>query len=102
MQITLSPMRRDDTLTLHRKGNVLTVNGMALDLTALPDGATLPRAAVGCDWLAGDITRTDGVLHLTLILPHGADAGPDLLFPAPLRLTGDGPVVLPTTAKDAS
>ena len=48
-----------------------------------------------CDGLAGDVTRSGGQLYLTLILPHGADAPPETLFPAALTLTGDGPVVLP-------
>ena len=96
MQITLTPQRRDDTLTLVRSGDVLTINGEAFDFTAIPEGGTLPRDAVACDWLAGDVTRSGGVLHLTLVLPHGADAPQATLFPAPLTLTGDGPVVLPT------
>ena len=95
MQITLTPQRRDDTLTLVRSGDVLTINGEAFDFTAIPEGGTLPRDAVACDWLAGDVTRSGGVLHLTLILPHGADAPPETLFPAALTLTGDGPVTLP-------
>ena len=96
MQITLTPQRRDDTLTLMRSGDVLTINGEAFDFAAIPEGGTLPRDAVACDWLAGDVTRSGGVLHLTLILPHGADAPHETLFPAALTLTGDGPVVLPT------
>lgn len=97
MQITLSPMRRDDRLTLARKGDVLTVNGDDLDFGPLPEGAVLPAAATGCDWIVGDVTRTGGVLHLTLILPHGGNAPYETLFPAPLTLTGDGPVDLPPT-----
>ena len=96
MQITLTPQRRDDTLTLTRSGDVLTINGEAFDFAAIPEGGTLPRDAVACDWLASDITRQAGVLHLTLILPHGADAPQATLFPAPITLTGDGPGVLPT------
>ncbi len=42
MHITLSPMRRDGTLTLHRAGDVLTING-AFDFSGIGDGATLPR-----------------------------------------------------------
>ena len=95
MQITLTPQRRDDTLTLTRSGDVLTINGEAFDFTAIPEGCTLPRDAVACDWLAGNVTRSGGVLHLTLILPHGADAPQATLFPAALTLTGDGPVALP-------
>ena len=96
MQITLTPQRRADTLTLMRSGDVLTINGDAFDFAAIPEGGTLPRDAVACDWLAGDVTRSGGVLHLTLILPHGADAPQATLFPAPITLTGDGPVTLPT------
>jgi hypothetical protein len=55
----------------------------------------LPRAAVTCAWLASDIERIDGALHLTLILPHGANAPRDTLFPTPLHLATDGPVDLP-------
>jgi len=95
MQITLTPQRRDDRLSLVRSGDVLTINGEAFDFAALPEGGTLPRDAVACDWLASDVTRTEGVLHLTLILPHGVDAPQATLFPAALTLTGDGPVALP-------
>ncbi|MDT8856420.1 hypothetical protein RNZ50_15610 [Paracoccaceae bacterium Fryx2] len=95
MHITLTPCRHDATLTLHRAGDTLTINGEAFDLAGIPEGATLPRAAVACAWLGSDITRTGGVLHLTLILPHGADAPHATRFPAPLLLTEDGPVALP-------
>jgi len=95
MRITLSPVRLDTPLTLQRAGDVLTINGETFDFSTLPEGASLPASAVACALLAGDVTRQDGVLHLTLVLPHGAAAPPETLFPAPLILTGDGPVVLP-------
>jgi hypothetical protein len=44
MHITLTPMRHDATLTLHRAGEVLTINGDPLDLSVIPEGATLPGA----------------------------------------------------------
>lgn len=95
MHISLTPMRRDDPLMLERHGDTLTINGEAFDLSVIPEGATLPRAAVACAWLASDITRIGGALHLTLILPHGPLAGPETLFPAALVPAGDGPVALP-------
>ena len=95
MQITLTPQRRDDHLSLVRSGDVLTINGEAFDFAAIPEGCTLPRDAVACDWLASDIPRIGGQLYLTLILPHGADAPQATLSPAALTLTGDGPVALP-------
>lgn len=94
MIITLSPVRSDASLALHRAGGVISIDGLAFDLSALPEGATLPRAAVGCPALAGDITRADGVLYLTLTLPHGPDAPEAALFPDPVE-AASGPVDLP-------
>jgi hypothetical protein len=102
MIITLSPFRAETPLTLHRAGDTLTMNGEAFDLSGIPEGATLPRAAVDCDWLASDIIRVDGVLHLTLLLPHGADAPEETRFAAPITLLADGAVTLPRfDAQDA-
>lgn len=95
MKISLIPQRRDSALELRRCGDLLTLNGEDFDLSAIPDKATLPRAAVDCAWLASDIARIDGVLQLALFLPHGPEAPAQTLFPAPLSLTVDGPVVLP-------
>lgn len=95
MHITLSPVRSDTPLHLERHGDTLVFNGERLDLAPIPEGATLPAAATGCPWIAGDVTRDKGALHLTLVLPHGADAPPETLFPAPVVLIGDGPVALP-------
>ena len=60
MQISFSPMRRDDRPELSVAGDVLTVNGEDFDFSGVPDGATLPRGAVACDWLASDVERTGG------------------------------------------
>ena len=95
MQLTFSPIRSDASLTLSRTGDMLCVNGVALDFAALPEGATLPSAAVDSPWIIGDVTRLDGVLHIALLLPHGADMSDDIRFPAPIALSGDGPVTLP-------
>jgi len=35
------------------------------------------------------------VLHLSLIVPFGSSAPPQTINPAPLTLTGNGPVTLP-------
>lgn len=100
MHITLSPVRSDTPLSLERQGDRLVFNGDPLDLSPIPEGATLPAAATGCPWIVGEVTRMAGVLHLTLVLPHGPDAPPETLFPAPLLLSQDGPVALPPHAKE--
>lgn len=96
MRLTLSPVRMDETLEAIVAGDVLTLNGEALDFGPLPAGATLPCAAIENPWIAGDVTRdAAGVLTVPLILPHGANAPHDTLFPEPIE-AGDGPVDLPT------
>src|SRR6056297_3952892 len=95
MKLILSPTRMDEALTMTRTGDVLTLNGEALDFGPLPEGATLPKEAIDSQWIAGDVTREDGVLTVPVILPHGANAPEATRFPEPITLTGDGPVSLP-------
>ena len=95
MKITLSPMRLNTLLNLERAGDVLILNGETVDFTDLPEGATLPREAVDCEWLVSDVERIDGALHLTLRLPHGPNAPHETRFPAPVIDPPDGPVALP-------
>jgi len=95
MKITLSPQRRDDNLQVIKSGDTLTINGTAYDFSVVPDGATLPRAAVDCPWLASDVERIDGVLHLTLLLPNSATASEAARFPQPIITPADGELELP-------
>lgn len=96
MQIQFSPVRSDRLLTVSRAGDTLTINDEAFDFSGIPDGATLPRDAVACEWLASDVERDGGELRLTLVLPHGPAAPEATLFPMQVTLSGDGPVELPT------
>jgi hypothetical protein len=102
VKITLIPQRRDEVLTLVKTGDVLSFNGESFDFSGVPDGATLPRRAVNCGWLASDIERKDGCLHLAVILPHGAGASEDLLFPAAIEIEEDGLIHLPTETEEVS
>lgn len=95
MRISFSPVRRDDTLTVSKSGDVLTVNGTVLDFSGLPDGATLPFGSIDCEWIAGDVERVDGEIQVTLILPHGAEPSPSVAFPEPITVTADGPIEVP-------
>ena len=94
--ITLSPIRSDAVLEVSRTGEVLVVNGLRLDCTDLPEGDRIAADAAGCEALVSDILAQAGALHLTLLLPHGPEAGEAALFPAPLVLAEDGPARLPT------
>jgi hypothetical protein len=79
--ITLSPQRRDDTLTVIKSGDTLIINGVEYDFSPLLDGATLPAEAIGCPWIVGPVERIGGELHITLRLPLGANASHAARFP---------------------
>lgn len=93
MIITLSPIRMDATLDARREGAALILNGERLDFAGLAEGRQ--EAGHASPWIAGPVLRSDGRLHLVLILPHGPDAPPEVLFPAALIDPPDGPLVLP-------
>jgi len=100
MRISFSPQRRDDALTLARSGDTLVVNGDAVDLSVVPDGATLPADAIDSDWIVGKVERIGGVLHLTLILPHGPNPSQAVAFPEPISVTNNGPVAVPYNTEE--
>ena len=95
MKLIFSPQRRDDVLTISKSGDALTVNGTVYDFSPLADGATLPREAIDCEWICGDVSRVDGELVIPVLLPHGPDASEAVRFPEPLTVTSNGEVVLP-------
>ncbi|MEQ9260226.1 MAG: hypothetical protein RIG84_14155 [Roseovarius sp.] len=96
MNITFHPSRKDVELAVSKAGDTLTINGESFDFSGIPSGATLPREAIACDWIAGPVERDDaGVLTVPLILPHGANAPKATRFPADLANVADGPVPLP-------
>ena len=73
----------------------MTLNAGELDFSQLPEGATLPQSAINSPWIADDVRRIDGVLHVPLLLPLGPDASEAARFPVPIIVTQDGPVELP-------
>ncbi len=94
MIIKLSPVRSDVSLSVSKSSDTLEVNGVALDFSRLPDGATLPAEAVGCEFVIAPVERINGGLVLTLMLPHAADAPQGARFPVDLY-PADGQVQLP-------
>ena len=102
MKIFLSPQRRDDTLSVVRRGDLLVVNDEPFDFSAVGEGDILPRSAIESEWFAGDVTRVNGELELTLILPNPANFSQAQAFPAPITVTKNGPVVLPGPLVDVT
>ncbi|CAI8968644.1 tail fiber assembly protein [Pseudomonas soli] len=95
MIIKLSPVRSDEHLVVSRLGDMLTINNVALDFSRLPDGASLPVAAVGSPWVLDPVERHGGKLIVTLRLPHAADAPEAARFPADIIDPAEGAIELP-------
>lgn len=93
--LNYSPQRRDNTLTIIKAGDILTINGTVYDFSQLPNGATLPREAIDCEFIVSDVNRVNGEIELTILLPHGANASHAARFPEPIVMTTNGQVVLP-------
>ncbi|MGR3574005.1 MAG: hypothetical protein ACU0CF_04620 [Sagittula sp.] len=91
MNITFTPQRRDDALTLEVDGDTLTINGEAFDFSGVPNGATLPREAIACVLISGPVERDgSGVLTVPVLLPIGPGAPEAARFPAPMTDVPDG------------
>lgn len=105
MKIKLSPVQIDEQLIASVSGDTITVNGVTLDFSPLPEGASLPSSAIDNPWIIndplsddGDIYRENGEIHLTLRLPFGSTAPHATRFPTaydvPMTVV-DGQVPLP-------
>jgi hypothetical protein len=93
MIIKFSPIRRDDVLEVYKNGDKLTINGQEFDFTQLPEGATLPNDAIDCEWIVSDVSRINGKLELTILLPHEKDAPYEKRFPEPIVNPENGRIV---------
>ncbi|PYG33130.1 hypothetical protein [Pelagimonas varians] len=95
MKISFSPVRSDTRQEIVRSGDSLLIDGLALDFGPVSNGDVLPGDAIPTDQIIGDATRIDGALHLTLALPHGANAPSETLFPVTISMDSDGPIPMP-------
>lgn len=101
MIINLSPSRSDSRISVSVNGDTISINEEPFDFSPLQDGDTLPQKAIDSPWFAGDVKRVDGVLHVTLMFPHGPYAGEAARFPVPITVIQDGPVQLPDSGHEA-
>ena len=95
MNITLTPQIRADSLTISKSGDTLTINGDVFDFAFIGEGDVLPFDAVDCPLLVSDVTRTNGEITLTLVLPISPNASDAAKFPAPIINAPDGAIEVP-------
>lgn len=83
-------------------GDVITINGEAIDLSGIPGGYRLPGSAVGNKFFVETeyVERIQGELHFTLRLPVFWDSPEEYRNPAePIILDArSGPVKFPDTS----
>lgn len=94
MKINLSPSRTDQQLTASVGGDVVTLNGQALDFGPIEEGEIWMSDVFDCIWFIY-ATRVDGQIEVTILLPYGPGAPYETRFPSPIYVTEDGPLDLP-------
>lgn len=95
MIIGLSPYRCDTgPIVASVTGDIITVDGIEYDLSKISEGDILPAGATP-DCFTGSITRINGVINLTLRLPHGSNAPDSTIFPLSPITVESGDVPLP-------
>lgn len=96
MTLNLIPVvTMDKLLSVHRKGELLYFNETFIDLSVIPEGATLQADGIGSPWISGDIIRTAQGLELFVKLPISPDAPQQARFPKAITNPADGNVHLP-------
>lgn len=102
MKIKLSPVYFDaQPMSVFTQGDSLVINGLTLDFSQLPEGATLPAQATSCPWLISPIERVGGELVVTLLLPIPENASQAARFPSDIVSTGSGRISLPIPDAEA-
>ena len=92
MLITLVPVRADETLTLERAGEMLVINGEAVDLGEIADVET--EEPMPHRFIVGPVTRQGTDLAVSVLYPYGEDRRATPPQARQLRVTEDGPVDL--------
>lgn len=101
MKIKLFPFLTKAPLAASIIGDVITINGEAIDLSGIPEGFRLPGSAVGNKHFVSTeyVECIDGTLHFTLFLPVDWESPEHLRNPeTPIILdVTDGEVPFPDT-----
>lgn len=93
MNITLTPMRTDASLTLEKLGDSLIINGEEFDFSPLEEGQIIPKDAINSEWIADEVTRIEGHINVTIISPLKRGYTEESAYPAPLLDAKDGVIL---------
>ncbi|UCZ87153.1 hypothetical protein LGQ10_12925 [Pseudomonas sp. L5B5] len=101
VKIKFSPIYAPDWKRLESvevDGYVITINGATFDFSPLEKGYELSLEAIGSELFADKaVMSVDGTLSVTLLMPYDEATATDAIrFPAPVTVTTNGPVDIPT------
>lgn len=96
MIVNFSPSYWDAPLSLEKIGDALIINGATVDFAHIQEGQVIE--VTGSDFIVGPVSRVDGVINVTVILPYAYDSPQEVLFPEPVTVHDDGPITLPGQA----
>lgn len=102
MKINFVPQRREERLSVEVRGDKIRINGELFNFGPVKEGDVIERGSAPCEWIASEVTRKDGEVELTLILPFRYGAGEDATNPAPVFIMSDGPVFIPGQEEEVS
>ncbi|MGE8411930.1 MAG: hypothetical protein ACN6QY_06135 [Pseudomonas sp.] len=99
--VSFSPVYATDWKRLESisvKGYKITINGELFDFYPLEKGYELSLEAIGSKLFADKaVMSAEGVLSITLLMPYDEATATDAIrFPAPVTVTTNGPVDIPT------
>ena len=95
MIIHFIPVRMGDAIEYAVMGDSLIVNGERFDFSRMKNGDVLAATAIASDCFGHVVTRTDGQIELSLILPNPHNYSHEQAFPVSLFNVTDGPVPQP-------
>lgn len=95
MIIQLIPQRRNDQLALKVEGDAVYINGELFDFSKLNEGDELPAEAIQSELVPLPVSRVEGKIRISIILPHGPTPSDAARFPSPIEVDQDGDVELP-------
>lgn len=101
MILNFSPVRMDEVLKVSTLGDSIILNDETFDFSPLQAGDALPKEAIASKWFCGDVFKdAQGVLNISLLLPHGGDAPEATRYPNQLVVDEDGDVTLPAYSEE--
>lgn len=81
MKIKFSPVRLDYDIVINVEGDVIMIEGESFDFSPLNEGDILPASAINSNHFVDNVTRENGEITVTVVLPHGVNAPYERRFP---------------------